>query len=77
MKTFAIPRFKGGSMSKVGGVYTPTTLSGKGVGKQVYQSDNVSTVEVEPARQMDMSRIARVLAETSVAKRGANRKVRL
>ncbi len=93
-----IPRFKGGSCSKVNGIYTSSTRCMKGCGKQLYAEksayaeksphgavsfpnekmlgENVRSVPVKPAKQSDMSRIAQVLAQTSISKRG-NRKVRL
>jgi hypothetical protein len=90
MKILNIPRFRGGSTSKVNGIYTSSTRSMKGCGKQAYadklpsemlgdvakRNENVSVVPVQPAKSLDMSRIAQVLAETSISKRG-NRKVRL
>ncbi len=85
MKFLIIPKRK--CCAKVGGIYHSNASMGKGVGKQIYKraesppsrgefSENVSVVPIQPAKQMDMSRIARVLAETSISKRG-NRKVRL
>ena len=80
MKHFPVPRTRGGSVSKMGGIFTPSSTSGKGVGKTIYKSqvdENVASMPVQAQPQIDMSKLAQVLAQTSIAKRGGTRKVRL